>query len=203
MVSPMRFLLAAACTVALLLAVPAFAADQTAQVGDDFFDPDPVRIAKGDTVTWDWVGVNDHSVVATPGKKQIERFKSAVQQGTDKSFAHTFENEGSFTYLCTEHADTMKGRVVVGTDDDVKPRIRRLKVTVSGDDAKVSFRLSERSVVTLKLTGEESKRSVKVKDDGKNSFKLKNLSDGDYTVKLTAKDGFGNKRSRSKEFSVG
>ena len=199
----MRFLLAAVSTAVLVVAVPAFAADKTVEVIDDDFDPTTVRVDKGDTVTWNWVGVNDHSATATPGKKQIERFDSGVLQGIGKTFAHTFENEGSFSYICTEHPDNMRGKVVVGTDDDVKPRIRKLKVGVSGDDAKVAFKLSERSVVTLKLTGEESKRSVKVKQDGKGSFRLKNLSDGDYKVKLSAKDGFGNKRSRSKEFSVG
>jgi len=199
----MRRLLALVSFAGLLVATPSLAADRAVEVGDDYFLPGVVQVEKDDTVTWNWSGNEPHNVVNTPGKRQIERFRSGSPQ-TGGSFRHTFKNEGSFTYLCTEHSETMRGRVRVGTDDDVKPRIRRLKARVyKGDNVKVVFRLSERAVLAFKLRGPEDKTRTRVRSAGKRSLKFRNLADGEYKVSVIAKDGFGNKRKRSKRFEIG
>jgi hypothetical protein len=68
----------------------------------------------------------------------------------------------------------------------------------------VSFRLSERSVVSYTLKKGKKKRSgSKVFNSGKQSFTFKHLSAGGYRVTLVGKDGFGHKgKSASKTFSV-
>jgi plastocyanin len=190
--------------LALLLAAaaPAMAADATVQVGDDFFDPDSVRVEPGDTVTWDWIGTNDHNVRASA--RQTERFRSRIQAGADKSFRRTFTNRGRFRYFCEVHPDLMRATVQVGDAETTDPRVRRLRARVSGSRARISFRLSERSFVTLRLRGAERKTVRKIFRRGRRSVTLRGLEDGRYRVSVSAKDGFGNKsRTARKRFGVG
>jgi plastocyanin len=207
----MRRALAIAPAVVLLAAAPSLAADATVKVGDDFFQSDTiddindkVEVQPGDTVTWNWEGVDEHNVVTTPNKKQLEHFRSGLESGTGKTFNHRFVYAGRFSYLCTEHIDTMKGTVIVGSDDNVAPKLTKLKAAGGASAVKVSFKLSERSIVTLRLSGAKSKKVVKVLGAGKRSIRVKHLPAGDYKAKLTAKDGFANSSGKkSKSFSVG
>jgi len=95
--------LVAAASVAAAIATPAFGAGATVRVDDDFFRAKTVRITKGSTVTWRWVGSHPHDVV-------FRGFKSKVQKkGT---YRHRFARTGTFRYSCSIH-DNMKGAVVV------------------------------------------------------------------------------------------
>lgn len=71
---------------------------------DNNFKPGTIEVSVGDTVTWDWKGNAVHNVTG-PG------FNSPTQ-GKGKSFTHTFNSAGSFTYVCTIHTG-MKGTVKV------------------------------------------------------------------------------------------
>jgi plastocyanin len=188
---------------ALLLATaaPAIAADTTVQVGDDFFNPDSVRVERGDTVTWDWVGASDHNVRSFAG--QTERFRSRIQSGADKSFRRTFRNPGRFRYFCEIHPDIMRATVQVGDAETADPRIRRPRARVSGSRARISFRLSERSFVILRLRGAERKTVRKVFPRGRRSVRFRGLDDGRYRVSISAKDGFGNRSTARRRFRVG
>lgn len=68
------------------------------------FVPPTVSIAKGGSVTWRWEdGAVQHDVAG-------EGFKSEIK--TSGTFSHTFNQSGSFNYICTVHP-TMKGTVQV------------------------------------------------------------------------------------------
>lgn len=95
----------AAAGVAAAIATPALGAGATVRVGDDFFRAKTVRITKGSTVTWRWVGSDSHNVV-------FRGFKSRLQnKGT---YRHRFAKAGTYRYVCTIHEDSgMKGTVIV------------------------------------------------------------------------------------------
>ena len=123
-------------------------------VGDDFFEPSPVRIQPGEAVRWVWASgsSNQHNVAADPG--QSESFKSAFLAGAGKSYSHTFSKPGRFTYFCEIHANSMRGVVEVGSapfPDTRVPRARSLAARVTGATAKLSFRLSENARVRAVL----------------------------------------------------
>ena len=192
----MRLVLAVA--VFLAAAVPALAAPATVEVGDDFFNPGPTRVEPGETVTWNWNGVNSHTVQTRP--RQIDRFNSGIKGGTGQSFLHAFKYRGRFRYYCAIHPDTMNATVQVGVADTVAPRITRIRTRVSGSRVKVTFKLSERSVLTAKVG---RKKVVKTFGPGKHAVRFKGLRAGLHRVRLSAKDGFGNVGKKSKRFRTG
>ena len=86
--------------------VPPAAAAVT--VADNSFSPESARIATGGTVTWTWAGANPHNVTFSTGTDN----SMTQSSGT---FARTFADAGSYSYLCTIHGSSMSGTVVVET----------------------------------------------------------------------------------------
>lgn len=76
----------------------------TVTIEDMKFTPARVTIEAGDTVTWVW---DDGSM---PHDVSGDGFKSEVQ--SEGNFTHTFEDAGSYPYVCTLHSG-MKGTVTV------------------------------------------------------------------------------------------
>lgn len=83
--------------------------------GDDSyhaFDPAAIEITPGTTVYWEWSGHGGaHNVTAVD-----DDFRSGepVEANTGTVFEHTFEETGTFRYVCETHEDEgMKGAVVV------------------------------------------------------------------------------------------
>lgn len=74
------------------------------------FDPAAIAVSPGTTVVWQWTGRGgEHDVVAVDGS-----FESELVESSTKTFSHTFEESGEWTYNCSEHEDKgMKGVVVV------------------------------------------------------------------------------------------
>jgi plastocyanin len=70
------------------------------------FEPADVTVAAGETVTWSHEGGLPHTVTAEDGA-----FDSGDLSGGD-TFSHTFEEAGSFPYVCSIHPD-MTGTVEV------------------------------------------------------------------------------------------
>jgi plastocyanin len=202
MVPAMRFSLALILSVAgLAVAAPALAADSTVGVGDDFYDPSATTsVNPGDTVNWDWASDSSSDHTVTSNRRQIDRFNSGIKSGSSASFSHTFKYPGRFRYFCEIHPDSMRSTVTVGTDDNVAPTLSRARVRVSRKTAKFSFKLSERSVVTVKAG---TKKASKTFGAGKHAIRIKHLKAKRYKGVFSAKDGFGNKsKTVRKRFRV-
>jgi plastocyanin len=80
------------------------------KVGDDFFDPTSVTIAKGAKVTFKWIGTDKHNVTKKkgPGKS----FASETTSQTGFKYTHKFKKAGTYKIICTVH-DGMKTKVKV------------------------------------------------------------------------------------------
>ena len=75
-------------------------------IADFTFTPPSITIKVGDTVTWTNNGPSAHTATADDGS-----FDSGnLAQG--KTFSHTFQTAGTFSYHCTIHP-FMKAEVVV------------------------------------------------------------------------------------------
>lgn len=81
------------------------------------FGPAAVAVSPGTVVVWKWTGMGGgHDVVASNGS-----FKSAYLTGAGKTFSHTFDASGLYTYYCSPHKSMgMKGAVYVVNDIDRK-----------------------------------------------------------------------------------
>ncbi len=97
-------------SLALLVSV-AHAATKEVLVKDDFFDPKRVTIEKGDKVTWRWRGEDEHNVaLKKPGRTAIARASELQVNG---KFTHKFRKVGTWRYMCENHEDDMRGKVIV------------------------------------------------------------------------------------------
>ena len=127
---PRRWIIAAAfATLAFgAAAVPAVAADANVSMDDNFFEPGTVTIEVGDSVTWTNDGRLPHTATAAGEfDTGLLQPKDAVFVGSPgQSYTVTFNEAGTFPYICTIHPD-MTGTVVVEaagttapgpTDDD-------------------------------------------------------------------------------------
>jgi plastocyanin len=98
-------------------AVPGMAETKraTKQVGvyDDYFNPEEVKIHKGDRVKWVWdqFSVEDHNVTLKkgPGKK----FHSPDKHYPTDPYVHRFKKRGRYKIWCTLHPQSMKMTVRV------------------------------------------------------------------------------------------
>ena len=74
------------------------------------FEPAAVQISTGTRVVWEWTGQGgDHNVVEEDGV-----FESETTAEAGFEFSHTFEETGTYLYVCTPHeAVGMKGAVSV------------------------------------------------------------------------------------------
>ena len=74
------------------------------------FGPAAVAVSSGTTVTWEWTGEGgQHNVSDSDGN-----FESETVGEAGHTFEHTFEESGTYTYVCTPHeAVGMKGAVHV------------------------------------------------------------------------------------------
>jgi halocyanin-like protein len=76
-----------------------------------YFDPPAIRIDPGTTVTWKWTAdTARHNVVEVNGL-----FKSNFTDSDTETFEYTFQQRGTYRYLCKPHeALGHKGVIVVG-----------------------------------------------------------------------------------------
>jgi plastocyanin len=151
----MRRIASASALVLALLAAPASAhpghGPLSISVQDGYFTPGGLEISTGDTVIWLWDGTTDHTVTSDAG--QTDPFDSGTQP-PGFAFSHTFNQTGTFRYLCRVHG--FRGLIVV-TDalgapppfDAIAPRLTKL--SVSG--GRLRFTLSEAATVTVDFVG--------------------------------------------------
>ena len=84
----------------------AAAASGSVTISDFEFTPASITVDVGDTVTWSNAGPTAHSATATGGSFDTGIFSEG------QSRSHTFEEAGTFSYICTPHPQ-MKGTVTV------------------------------------------------------------------------------------------
>jgi plastocyanin len=82
------------------------AADGSVTIVDFSFNPGTITINVGDTVTWSNDGPTPHSATASDGSFDTGIFPAG------QSRSHTFNEPGTFSYICTPHPN-MRGTVVV------------------------------------------------------------------------------------------
>jgi plastocyanin len=80
------------------------AGSSAVSMGDNFFDPQKVKVGKGDRVTWTNDGDSDHTVKFKGEKNRV------VSPGEQTRLK--FKEEGVHKYRCTLHSE-MTGKVVV------------------------------------------------------------------------------------------
>jgi plastocyanin len=198
---PNRLALPLAFAFTLALASPAAAFDWTTNVIDFEFQPSEQRIARGDTVTWNF-SVEGHTTASVAG--QPDSWKS-VEDGVNpagSSYTHQFNTPGRFQYVCVQHKDFMKGVVEVGSDT-VTDSIDRFKTRRTGRRVTISFLLNEPATVRYSLKG-PSRRTVKRGrlEAGAHSFTLRRLRRGSYRGVLTVVDDFDHKVTPRHSFVI-
>ena len=91
---------------------PSRAANQSAAMKDNRFDPEEIRIDPGDTVVWTNQGSRAHTVTAD------DRSFNSGDVRTGQSYSQTFAKEGYYYYFCKYHGGRggvgMAGVVIVG-----------------------------------------------------------------------------------------
>jgi plastocyanin len=96
---------------------PAYAQTFAVSVLDNSYNPEPFTIAPGTTVVWTNRGHVAHTV--TSDDPTAETFDSNTL-APGKSFSHTFNTVGVFTYHCSFH-DNMLGTIIVETSPGIVP----------------------------------------------------------------------------------
>ena len=80
-------------------------ADIVVKAIDNAYEPAEVTVKRGQAIRWDFLGTQEHDVVAEDGS-----FVSELV--TEGSFTHVFDEAGEFPYLCSIHPE-MTGLVTV------------------------------------------------------------------------------------------
>jgi plastocyanin len=206
--------------VIALAAAPAAAADVEVHGLDTLvWDKPQVSVLPGETVTWKFPGTTQaHNVMS--GTANWTFASPLGAPAPDASFK--FDAVGTYRFVCQVHPDTMVGDVIVGDAppppppppgqqpfpndstppgvletgglDTTRPTLRSVRVQRMKRGAKISFRVSELSRVTVRF-----KRGGKVVKTAKlDAYKRyrgtfrKGLRAGRYRVELRAKDVAGN-----------
>jgi plastocyanin len=209
---------------ALVAAAPASAASFDVHGLDTLvWDQPDLKVAVGDTVTWSFPGTaQPHNIKGSSANWADFKGNPGVP-GESKTF--TFAAEGTYTYVCEIHATTMTGTVTVGSPppppppplseqpfpndsslsadaietggvDTTDPRLRSVAAKRSGKRVRVSFRVNEQAVVTVRfLRGRKTVKTKRAATSGRGSVSVRGLKAGRYTVKVVATDLAGNDSS--------
>jgi plastocyanin len=180
-----------ALVLLLIPAVPGAAADGFMSVQDLQFAPRSVQVLPGERVAFNFEGPSTHSATLRAG--QTDRYDTGLT-GPGFTKMHRFEYPGLFALYCRSHAQ-MNATVQAGTPETLAPRLTKLKAKAGVRRVKLSFRLSERSVVSVAVGGRRVRR---VRAAGRRSIRIGNLARGRRTAKIKAKDGWGNRSPATK-----
>lgn len=112
-----RSITAAACVLGVAIAAPVASGAgsvshkpkpvvKKVQVGDNFFSPVKLAIAKGSSVNWVWSNTNfsTHNVTLIKGPKGITKAKfTSIDGSRGLHFKRTFTTPGTYHFECTIH----------------------------------------------------------------------------------------------------
>lgn len=154
------------------------------------FQPQSITITQGDAIEWECTeGFHnvDGSLDTYPDNP--EGFSSGDPEGAPWTYTFTFTEEGTYTYQCNVHSETMTGTVIVSdvtgisesdqTEIDIYPNPTNDFVFVEGVDAvEGTIRLA-----IFEITG---KKVIEEPLIGQKRFDLSELSSGIYLYNLFA-----------------
>src|SRR5919202_5187903 len=93
--------------------------EEASEMGDQAYDPNPVKVKVGDTLTWTNDDSQAHTITSGTDSSDPNMGKAfdsspglATLLSTDQTFSHKFNTAGEFPYFCQLHP-TMVGKVVV------------------------------------------------------------------------------------------
>jgi plastocyanin len=93
--------------------------EEASEMADQAYDPNPVKVKSGDTVTWTNDDSQAHTVTSgtdSSDPNMEKEFDSSpglnTLLSTHQTFSHKFTTTGEFPYFCQLHP-TMVGKVVV------------------------------------------------------------------------------------------
>lgn len=125
MIRTLQFSLAAAV---FLVGVAAHAEKYVVHIENGKFTPPSITVGLGDTVEFQNISTGTHTVTAdpalaaNPANVELPAGAAPFDSGRltpGKTFAHTFDVEGTYRYVCLPHEKFgMKGTVVVTDGDD-------------------------------------------------------------------------------------
>jgi plastocyanin len=218
----------------LILLVAAPTASAQIQAVDDLsgannrWEPRAVTVQVGQSVTWRYDGTQlAHNVKSTSANWNVD---SATSTQDSRPVTFTFTAEGTYSFVCKFHADTMTGEVTVGSPppppppplseqhwtndqqpparleraDRTRPRLSRVRAAPVRDGARVRFRLSERARLTVRFTlaGITVKTVRRTFRRGSRALTVRDRRmRGRYRVEVVARDLAGN-RSRLRQTRV-
>jgi plastocyanin len=192
------------------------------------WEPRAVTVQVGESVTWRYDGTQlAHNVKSTSANWTID---SATSTQDSRPVTFTFTAEGTYSFICKFHADTMTGEVTVGRPppppppppseqhfpndqqppsqleraDRKRPKLSRVRAAPVRNGARVRFRLSERSRVTVRFTlaGVTVKTVRRTFRRGSRALTVRDRRmRGRYRVEVRARDLAGN-RSRLRHTRV-
>jgi plastocyanin len=192
------------------------------------WEPRAVTVQVGQSVTWRFEGTQlAHNVKSTSANWNID---SATSTNDNRPVTFTFTAEGTYSFVCKFHADTMTGEVTVGSPppppppppseqhwvndqqppprleraDRTRPQLSRVRAAPVRDGARVRFRLSERARVTVRfrLAGITVKTVRRTLRRGARALTVRDRRmRGRYRVEVVARDLAGN-RSRLRQTRV-
>jgi plastocyanin len=89
-------------------------AEEASEMGDQAYDPNPVKVKAGNTVTWTNDDSQIHTVTSGTGSDDTNMGKDfdSSMLSQNQTFSHKFTTTGEFPYFCQLHP-TMVGKVVV------------------------------------------------------------------------------------------
>ena len=93
--------------------------EEASEMGDQAYDPNPVKVKAGNTVTWTNDDIQAHTVTSGTDSSDPNMGKVfdsspglSTLLSTNQTFSHKFTTAGEFPYFCQLHP-TMVGKVVV------------------------------------------------------------------------------------------
>lgn len=79
------------------------------QISDNRFTPSSLTVPHGTSVTWDWSGKNEHSVVGRFGSQEV----SSPKHRGSGTLTLTVSDVGTWHYECGVHGAAMQGTITV------------------------------------------------------------------------------------------
>ena len=88
--------------------------EEASEMGDQAYDPNPVNVKAGDTVTWTNDDSQIHTVTSVTDSSDPNTGKEfdSSMLSQNQTFSHKFTTAGEFPYFCQLHP-TMVGKVIV------------------------------------------------------------------------------------------